>query len=165
MNDPTAILTLSTARRWANAVRRTEQGAISTPAGMTNHHQVQPGTHFRFEIAASPTRDGSNWRWVYSGTAKIKSSAGFTGWIDDPRFSGAVILRNTPERSNGTTGLISGYELDDGANETRVTGILPIEAGLIVEAWAELFIVTGTLNVEWWFTERNIPIVTCPEAA
>jgi hypothetical protein len=157
-------LSLDAHRRAGNAVRYVERLQAE---GVTDSRGVRrpTGTHFRVAIAASPTRDGTKWRWTYTATPKIKTLAGFGGWADDPRFSAAITLRNTFERDNDATGVVSGYELDNGVNETRVTGIEPIEAGLIVEAWAELFIATGTLNVEWWFSERNIPIITCPEAA
>lgn len=113
-----------------------------------------------FELAASPVQDSSNYRWTYTGTAKIKTSAGFSGWVDDPRFSGAKTLFNATERSNGASGIVSGYDLSD----EQIDGILPIGAGELVRAWPVRFLVSGTLTVEWWFRERNDPIIVCPEA-
>ena len=114
-----------------------------------------------FALAASPVQDSSNYRWTYTGTAKIKTSAGFSGWVNDPRFTGTRTLYNTVERSNGASGIVSGYDMGD----PEIDGIEPIGEGELVRAWPVRFMVEGVLTVEWWFSARNNPIIVCPEGA
>lgn len=110
------------------------------------------------KITAS-TRDSSNWRWTYTARRMKKTAAGFGGWEEVDEIN--LTAFNTLEDANGTTGVVSGYTLDNGSNETKVWGLLPIATGTIV--LARLRLIPETSASEWHFSLINIPIVACEE--
>lgn len=161
MNDKPVMFEASTARRVVAATRVVEQDAISAA-----WEQIAFGRRRTFDLCrfmfSSNTRDGANWRFAYIGRPKIKGAAGHGGWINDPRFAADVTIYNDFEDANGATGTVSGYVLDDGSNDTRITGIEPLSNGIAYPGRVVCWVEDSVLHVEYRVCIQNMPIVECP---
>ncbi len=97
------------------------------------------------------TRDGANWRWVYTVRRQIKNATGYAGWVEADGED--LTAYNSVEADNGSSGTVSGITLD-----TTVTGLLPCPTGMLV--WCSRQVVEGG-EPELWFSWQNVPTIEC----
>lgn len=136
MADEPVQIFLSDARRIDRVVRRVE-GDRESLVGEGGPGGIRPSRGRERVKITGATRDGSNWRWTYTGRPQIRSSGTFGDWADAPRFDADVELQNTFEDS-GTTASIS-----------------PIATGIVVDAWYERYTSGSVDSVRWCFCVAN----------
>jgi hypothetical protein len=99
------------------------------------------------------TRDGANWRWVYTGIIQAKGSPGYGGWGDADAVTHT--LYNEAENGNGSTGTYgNGVNQSDlnianqptGFQQPGTYAIRQIPVGTIVSCKE---VPVGAVN-EWW---------------
>lgn len=160
MSDGGLNFDLQSGQRIGATVRAVEGWRGSPPDDELRGNNDE-GWEFYWVKVISATRDEPNWRWGYDLRPQVKIAAGHGGWSNHPRFSATVPGFNNWEDDNGSTGTVSGYELDDGSNETRIIGLQPIATGLVTLATVVRFFVGSTLQTEWRICVQNTPIVEC----
>ncbi len=133
----------------ATRIARTVKRVEGTPVDRTNdtrERRDQPAIAQVFRIT-SATRDGSNFRWTYTGYRQIW--IGGFGWSDTGSL---VTLLNLVEADNGASGTVSGIAIAG-----FITGINPIPNVRTLAA------ITYAADGEavYVFTLPNAPVIDC----
>jgi hypothetical protein len=102
---------------------------------------------------SSATRQGLNWRWVYTGIMQAKATPGYGGWADLDATTHTLF--NEAENSNGTSGTYgNGVNQSDlnaanqpvGTQQPGTYAIRQIPVGTLVSCKE---VPVGAIN-EWW---------------
>lgn len=133
------------------------------PRGFRETESILPSQQESFigQIGATPTKDGSNFRWSYTWTEMAKTSTGHGGWEakEEGRTGTAGDADgafNTMEDMNGASGTFgngaTSANLDTGDYTFTVQ---PAPSGLLVRIWPMTFFVDSTETTEYWFSYAN----------
>ena len=133
MSDLPVSFSPDTARRVLNATRTVEGDRQDLTGRPTPGRLPVAATRYPVKITGA-SRDGDNWRWVYTGVPQVRTAAGHAGTVDDERFDGPIELYNAAEDPNG-----SDRKIDR------------VPDGLIVDAWFERYREAAAVEVQWRF--------------
>ena len=122
---------------------------------------AQQQESFIGKIGATPTKDGSNYRWSYTWTEQAKTSTGHAGWATKSggrsgTAGGSDAAYNTMEDMNGATGTFgNGATSANLSTAEYLFTVEPAPPNLLVRMWPVVFVVGSTESTEYWFSYAN----------